>query len=206
MKILVAEDSPSSRLALENLLKNWGYSVVSVDNGDDAWEMLQTSKAPNLVLLDWVMPGMKGIEICRSIRARVSGDPAYVIMLTGKERKEDIVSGLDAGANDYITKPFEIEELRARLQVGVRVLDLQVRLANNVKELQETLLEVKTLRGIIPICMHCHKVRRENTDWERIEKYVAEHSEAKFSHGLCPDCHTKYYPEISPIPETPGEV
>jgi len=203
MKVLIAEDSAPSRKVLQNLLRTWGYAVLPVENGDDAWEILQAPHAPNLVLLDWVMPGMKGIDICRSVRARVCADPTYVIMLTGKDRKEDIVSALDAGANDYITKPFEIEELRARLQVGVRVLDLQLQLADSVRELQEALLEVKTLRGIIPICMHCHKVRRDDTAWERIEKYVSEHSQATFSHGLCPECHTRYYPRQVPLPDSP---
>jgi len=112
-----------------------------------------------------------------------------------KDRKEDIVSGLDAGANDYVIKPFEQEELRARLRVGERVVELQSALNDRVKELQKALSHIKTLQGILPICMHCHKIRDDQDVWQRLEKYIAEHSGVQFSHGLCPECRKKYYPD-----------
>ena len=193
MKILIAEDNLTSRTILESILKKWGYTVVSAGNGNEAWAALQAEGAPRLAILDWMMPGLNGLELCKLIRQRVLDDPAYIILLTVRDSKDDIVVGLDAGANDYVTKPFDNDELRARIQVGRRVLELQTALANNVKELQQAFLDIKTLRGIVPICMHCHKIRTDDQAWERIEKYVTDHSEAEFSHGICPECMKKYY-------------
>ena len=108
-------------------------------------------------------------------------------------RKEDIVAGLEAGANDHITKPFDRDELKARVRVGQRVIELQSALADRVRELEEAMSHIRTLQGILPICMHCHRIRNDQESWERIESYIQEHSEAQFSHGLCPECLEKYY-------------
>jgi DNA-binding response OmpR family regulator len=118
-----------------------------------------------------------------------------VILLTARDEKGDIVEGLGAGANDFVIKPFDPGELKARLAVGQRVITLQASLNDRIRELSAALEHVKTLQGIIPICMHCHKIRNDSESWQRIDRYIEEHSSAMFSHGLCPDCLAKHYPE-----------
>ncbi len=195
MKILIAEDDVTTRRLLEILLSKWGYEIVVTGDGKEAWHAMQATNPPQMAILDWMMPEMSGVELCRKIRESITPSLTYIILLTVKDRKEDIVSGLDAGANDYVIKPFEQEELRARLRVGERVVELQSALTDRVKELQEALSHIKTLQGILPICMHCHKIRDDRDVWQRLEKYIGEHSGVQFSHGLCPECRKKYYPD-----------
>ena len=128
MRILVAEDDPTTRTMLVGVLKKWGYDVVMVQDGQAAWELLQQPDAPRLVLLDWLMPGMDGLEVIRRVRALINDQPPYIILLTSKDARGDIISGLESGANDYIKKPFDNEELTARMRVGQRTLELQTRL------------------------------------------------------------------------------
>lgn len=144
------------------------------------------------------MPGIDGVEVCRRFRERFPHTPAYLILLTALDRKEHVVEGLEAGANDYISKPFDRDELRARLRVGERVLELQQALARRVEELQDALRHVRTLQGILPICTHCHRIRTDKESWERIETYISEHTDALFSHGFCPECVKRYYNEEAP--------
>jgi DNA-binding response OmpR family regulator len=197
MKILVAEDQVVSRHILAANLRKWGYDVMAVEDGTRAWEVLQSQEAPQLVILDWLMPGMDGIEICRQIRKRPEARPIYLILLTARRGQEDKIHGLQAGADDYITKPFNGEELRARVQVGIRVLELQGALAQRVRELEEALASVKTLQGLLPICSYCKKIRNDRNYWQQVEGYISDHSDAQFSHGICPECYTRFVqPEL----------
>lgn len=125
MKILIAEDNHFYRRMLEAMLTEWGYDVLSLNNGEEAWEVLQRTEAPKLAILDWVMPGMDGLEVCKRVRALQKPEPTYLILLTSKTDREDIIAGLQGGADDYITKPFDREEMRARLQIGLRIVGLQ---------------------------------------------------------------------------------
>ncbi len=125
MKLLIAEDSMSMRVMLQVLTNQWGFEAVLAEDGQRAWDMMSADDAPRLVLLDWQMPGLDGLEVCRRIRVGQSEDPPYIILLTGRNETADIITGLEAGANDYITKPFDNGELKARLQVGRRMLELQ---------------------------------------------------------------------------------
>ena len=188
MRILIAEDDPVSRYVLEAMLKNWGYDLVVTGNGLEAWEALQANDAPQLAVLDWMMPGLDGVEVCRRSRQMTATKSVYIILLTAKAEKNNIVEGLEAGANDYVIKPFAREELRARVGVGERVINLQNDLAARVTELQEALSQVKQLQGILPICSHCKKVRDDKNYWQQVESYISAHSEAQFSHSICPDC------------------
>jgi DNA-binding response OmpR family regulator len=137
VRILVADDEPVSRRILQSMLEDWGYSVRVCTDGAVAWELLQCADAPPLVILDWVMPRMNGLEVCRKLRSVSALCPTYVLLVTAKDQNADLVTGLHAGADDYITKPFNREELRARVQVGERVVELQRRLAERVRELEE---------------------------------------------------------------------
>jgi diguanylate cyclase (GGDEF)-like protein len=133
---LIAEDDPIFRRILESWFKKWDYRVTAVENGLDAWAVLQREDAPQLAVLDWMMPGMDGIELCRKIRSRDQGLYRYILLLTAKDGKQDVVAGLEAGADDYLTKPFDVDELRARVRAGKRILDLQAALIHAHDDLQ----------------------------------------------------------------------
>jgi len=195
MRILIAEDDETSRVVLETLLRKWGHEVVATADGSEAWERLQAADAPRLAILDWMMPGIDGVELCRRVRQMDPNRQPHIILLTALGRTEDVVTGLTAGADDYVTKPFSNDELRARIRVARRIVELQTALSDRVHELEHALAHVKTLQGIIPICMHCHKVRRDATSWQRLEDYIQAHSDAEFSHGLCNECFKKHYPQ-----------
>jgi len=126
--VLIAEDDPIFRRILESWFKRWDYQVTAVENGLDAWEILQKEDAPQLTVLDWMMPGLDGIELCRRVRSRDQGPYRYIILLTAKDEKQDLIAGLEAGADDYLTKPFDVDELHARVRAGKRILDLQAAL------------------------------------------------------------------------------
>ena len=195
MRILIAEDDRTSLVLLEGMLRNGGHEVLAVPDGRAAWEQLREEGSPRLAILDWKMPGMDGIEVCQRVAALGQPCPPYIILLTAMSSKEDIVTGLDAGAADYVTKPFSHLELEARIRVGERVVGLQQALCRRATALEEALDHVKVLQGILPICMHCRRVRSDEQSWHRLEAYIEAHSEAQFSHGLCPECLAAYYPE-----------
>src|SRR5580698_4861419 len=138
--VLIAEDDPIFRRILESWFKKWHYAVTAVGNGLDAWEVLQTENASQLAIRDWMMPGMDGIELCRRIRGRQQDSYRYVVLLTAKDDKQDVIAGLEAGADDYLTKPFDVDELRARVRAGKRILDLQAALIHAQDELQSAAL------------------------------------------------------------------
>jgi len=123
--ILIAEDDPVFRRLLQSRLQNWGYRVIAVEDGARAWDLLQQSDTPDLLILDWMMPGIDGIELCRRIRERNRDAYQYILLVTGKDGKQNVVKGLEAGADDYLTKPFDLAELRARVWTGKRILSLQ---------------------------------------------------------------------------------
>ena len=189
MQILIAEDDPIARHLLDVTLRNWGYDVVVTEDGSQAWDVIQAPDRPALAILDWMMPGIDGINICRKIRERSELLGLYVLLLTTRGSKIDIIQGLDAGANDYLTKPFDPDELMARIKVGERALGLQSELADRVSELEAALAHVRQLQGIIPICSYCKNIRDDLDSWHQLEKYIVDNSEAQFSHGICPDCY-----------------
>jgi phosphoserine phosphatase RsbU/P len=197
MKTLIAEDDSVSRRLLQAALHKWGYDVTVTTHGREAWEALQQPDAPSLLILDWLMPEIDGVEICRRIRASDALKSSYVILLTSRGSKEDIVEGLEAGADDYVTKPFDHGELRARVQVGSRVIGLQNALAERVHQLEEAIASVKTLQGLLPICCYCKKIRDDGNYWHRVESYIAGHANVRFSHGICPDCNEKLKAELN---------
>ena len=136
MKVLIAEDDMTSRLILDSILKKWEFTPVLACNGKEAWDVMQSEDAPRLVILDWQMPEMSGIEVCKKIRENDTSDPPYLIVLTSRDEKKDIVKALDAGANDFISKPYNNEELQARINVGKRMVELQSALGDAYKALQ----------------------------------------------------------------------
>jgi phosphoserine phosphatase RsbU/P len=200
MNILIAEDEPLSAKLLERTLMNWGHSVVVVADGEAAWEMLKRTDAPKLAILDWVMPGLDGLEVCRRVRSLERTEPTYIILLTAKDEKEDIALGLESGANDYVTKPFDQRELRARLAVGERMTVLQRDLGERVHALEAALEQIQQLRTLLPICSYCKNVRDDQNYWQKLDTYFAKHADVQFSHGICPDCYRDVVmPEMAAI-------
>ena len=151
LRVLIAEDDPSTRRILETILTQHGYDVVSTCDGLEAWQELQAEDSPRLVVLDLMMPNMDGLEVCRRIRQSHNLQSTYIIILTSQGRKESIIAGLNAGADDYITKPFDREELRARIAVGARIVELQRDLSHRVAELGRSNAE---LEQFAYICSH----------------------------------------------------
>lgn len=133
MKILIAEDNLTTRRILESVLVKWNFEVIVACDGNEAWEKLQQKDPPKIIILDWMMPGINGVEICRKLRRTDPVQPMYIILLTARDEKNDIVEGLSAGADDYIAKPFDKDELRARIDVGRRVVELQTALLEKEK-------------------------------------------------------------------------
>ncbi len=195
MRILVAEDDPTSRRLLQVLLSRTGHEVQTASNGHDAWEILEAPDPPKLVILDWMMPGRDGIEICRELRRQERSYYIYLILVTTKTRAEDIVAGLEAGADDYLTKPYDPHELSCRVANGERVLKLESQLADKIDQLEEALAHVKQLQGLLPICMYCKKIRNDEDTWLRLETYFERYSGAVFSHSLCEECRHEHYPD-----------
>ncbi|MGA9040114.1 MAG: diguanylate cyclase [Terriglobales bacterium] len=134
--VLIAEDDSIFRHVLQSWLQRWKYRVIAVDNGADAWRALQRPDAPAMAILDWMMPAMDGIEVCRKIRSLEQSPYKYVVLLSAKDDKQDVVAGLEAGADDYLTKPFDVDELRARVRAGKRILELQAALLHAKNALQ----------------------------------------------------------------------
>ncbi len=198
MQALIADDDRVAREILTSSLRQWGFEVMSASNGAEAWSYLKAARGPTLAILDRMMPELDGTEVCRRVRSMRPSANMYLMLLTSLESRADIVAGLDAGADDYIVKPFDPEELRARVNVGVRVITLQKRLAARVAELQDALASVKTLHGLLPICSYCKRIRSDTNYWQAVETYIADHSDAQFSHGICPACFDNVMAELGP--------
>jgi phosphoserine phosphatase RsbU/P len=195
MKVLVAEDDDVSRLRLEGFLAKRGYQVQAAASGTDAWEALQADDRPSLAILDWMMPGIDGVALCRRIRAMPALGGLYLLLLTGRGSRENILEGLRSGANDYVTKPFDPDELESRLRVAAQMVALHAELAGRVKERQDALAEVKVLQGLLPVCCYCKSVRDDGNYWHKVEQYLANRARVQVTSGICPACWEK---EIKP--------
>jgi phosphoserine phosphatase RsbU/P len=206
LKLLIAEDDAVFCRLLQDLLEP-EYDTVIAHDGDEAWRVLQGQARPRMAVLDWMMPGLEGPAICRKVRATAATALTYLLLLTARESVSDVVSGLEAGADDYITKPFDPQIFRARLRVGRRVVELQSALADRVGELQEALARVRVLQGLLPICSYCKRIRDDRNYWQQLETYFSEHSDATFTHGVCPECYEKRVkPQLALAKRTSGRV
>jgi DNA-binding response OmpR family regulator len=188
MRILTADDDAMLRHGLSVQLRRWGYEPIVCANGEEARAALRGDQPPQVAILDRTMPGLGGIELCAEIRADEALRSTYVILLTAHDSRDDILHGLDGGADEYLTKPLDWEMLRARLRTGVRIANLQRDLALRVAQLQEALTSVKQLSGLLPMCAYCKRIRDDGDYWQQLETYLSQHSEAEFSHGICPPC------------------
>jgi CheY-like chemotaxis protein len=193
-KILIADDEPVTRAAVKKVVTRRGWEVVVCENGHDAAAQFDLENPPDVAVLDWMMPGLDGAELCQRLRKKKVR--AYLIMLTGRTRPEDLVQALASGADDYVRKPFDWSELIARIKVGVRVSLLQRQLDEKVCLLEASLANAKQLGGLLPICSYCKRIRDDRDYWNGLEHYISSHSDAKFTHGVCPSCMREALSEV----------
>ncbi len=193
--ILIVDDTPDNLRLLAGILATREYRVRPVSNGEHAMVSIR-KEPPDLILLDIMMPGMDGYEVCRRLKAEKDTASIPVIFISALHDTIDKVKAFSLGAVDYITKPFKSEEVLARVKTHLTLRNLQLQIEKKNTELQKALGEIKVLRGFIPICASCKRIRNDKGYWEQIESYISTHSEAKFSHGCCEECAKKLYPEI----------
>lgn len=174
------------------------FQAVCVRDGAQALEQFERDPEIHIAILDWQMPVLDGPEVCHRIRALPGGASAYLILATVRQKIDDVLEGFVAGANDYVMKPFHLQELVARVRVGRQVVQLQLDLAEQVRQLQEALGQVELLKGLLPICCYCKRIRDDQNYWQQVEHYISDHTQAQFSHSICPDCFEKHVrPELA---------
>jgi sigma-B regulation protein RsbU (phosphoserine phosphatase) len=163
-------------MVLSTALKDLGHDVLSAEDGQDAWYQYAQAK-PRIVITDWMMPKLNGLDLCRKLRSDRRLRYTYIIMLTALGGRESFLEGMNAGADDFLTKPVDINILSARVRVAERVVSLQT--------------EASELEGLLPICTYCKRIRDGQDSWQPIEDYIAQRTETSFSQDLCPECSAK---------------
>ena len=198
MRVLIAEDDATSLTVLRAVLGKNAFDIVTAADGLTALKAFEDPSPPELAIVDLIMPGMGGLELVRRVRMMMPVDAGpYLIILSSMKDKADVITGLDAGADDYLAKPFDAGELRARVDVGRRMLEMRAALATKAQELSLALEQIRALRGIVPICANCKNVRDDKGYWNRVETYMRDATGTEFSHAVCPDCMTKLYPQFN---------
>lgn len=173
MRVLVVDDEPDILALLTEMLTTLGHEPVAATSGVAAWALFEQAPA-RVIIVDWRMPGLDGLELVKRIRAATRTRYSYVLVLTALSGTERYLEAMAGGADDFITKPISVDELRARLRVAERIIGLQQ--------------NVKLLEGLLSVCMYCKSVRVSETTWTSIERYIEERSDASFSHDVCPSC------------------
>jgi len=185
MRVLIAEDDPVSSRILMATLERLGHEVEVAVDGLEAWERHVAAPAA-VVITDWMMPRVDGLELARRIRGLGQERYTWIIMLTALRGRAHYLDGMEAGADDFVTKPVDAHELRARLRVAERVLGLY--------------RAVRQLEGLLPICSYCKRIRDEAEHWSQVEEYISRRTEAQFTHGICPDCYERHLkPQLDTI-------
>ena len=204
--LLIADDHEPTRTALQSLLEWKGFSITTVSGGESALEVPASENAPSIALLDWEMPGMSGLDICRAVRSKPASHYTYLIVITAREGEEGIAEAMAAGADDFVRKPFGVPEVVARIRNGQRTLKLERSLAARITELEHALETGRQLKRLLPICAYCKSIRDDSDYWQEIEQYIHKHTGTDFSHGICPPCMEKVLKEqfgdpIAAVPE-----
>jgi DNA-binding response OmpR family regulator len=182
MKVLIADSDPFTRRSLQSALATWDYEAVVAEDGEAVWTALQAITAPRLLILDWRMPKPDGTVLCQRVRSLAR--PAHVILLTS--RKEDLVLGLEAGADAGVARPLDWRELRAHIRNGCQIVRYQSELETRLAQLD--LVQARELPEVLPICSCCKKIRDGENHWREIEQYLARNTDVRCSHSVCPGC------------------
>lgn len=188
MRILIADDDPVSLRILEHAVEQSGHDIALAHDGSEAWDRLQREPF-DVLISDWVMPEMDGLELCKRVRERKDAPFCYVMLVTQRDATQDVVRGIMAGANDFMSKPCDRSVLHARLHSAERTVELERALARRIVELEDALEEVATLRRLLPICVYCKSIRNDQQAWADIEEYFREHAQTDFTHSVCPTCY-----------------
>lgn len=186
--ILIIDDDPNLRKTLADILRLKGYETVSAANGTDALTLLRENPV-NLALIDIGLPDISGVEVLKRIKADYPSTEA--IILTGNATLDSAIEAANSGAFSYLVKPYDIEQLMLNIRRAIEKLQTEADRVRLILELRAALAKVKQLEGIIPICSYCKKIRDDQESWQQLESYITEHSEALFSHGICPECFIK---------------
>lgn len=194
--ILVVDDIPKNLEVIGNILSLEQYQISVAGDGQKAWNILQRL-SPDLILLDIMMPAIDGYTLCRRIKSLEDKKDIPIIFITAKSEPDDLVKGFASGAVDYITKPFNAAELSARVRTHIALYRAKKRNEFLIEELQAALAQVKKLSGMLPICSSCKKIRDDEGYWNQVESYISAHADVRFSHGICPACVRKEYPDLA---------
>ena len=188
MRILIADDDAVMRRLLMTHLQNWGHEVSVAEDGDQAWQKIRSESSTCMAILDWSMPGVDGVELCRRVREDLHIIPCYIILLTARGGKENLLKGLESGADDFMIKPFDKDLLRGRLEVGIRSVEFQSRLCGRVAEAEENYRKALQLREKLPVCVKCKRLCDDEGVWHRVGALVESDMEGDFAQLLCPNC------------------
>ena len=194
--IVIVDDKPENIRLLAGILSEKGYRIRPATNGQQALTTIE-KEAPDLILLDIMMPGLNGYEVCRILKNKQNARDIPIIFISALDETGNKVEAFTSGGVDYICKPFQPEEVLARVSTHLKLRQAQKLLQEQNEQLQNALDEIRILRGIVPICTKCKKIRDDEGYWNNLEKYIEEHSQAVFSHGLCPECIKELYPELA---------
>jgi DNA-binding response OmpR family regulator len=197
IKILIVEDDPDLLFATARIVRSAGYKVLTASTASQCLESVKNSQ-PDLILLDVILPDANGQVLCGQLKADSALENIFVVLISGsKTDSSEQAEGLDSGADGYIARPITNRELLARVNAMVRILRAERERDRLIVQLKETLARVKKLSGLLPICAGCKKIRDDKGYWNQIELYLKEHSDAIMSHGICPECAKKYYPDLN---------
>lgn len=190
MRVLIAEDNPTTLKLMEALLLKAGHDVVCVADGLAAWSQLehQSLDTPRLAILDWEMPRMQGPDLCRRVRGANLALQPYLILVTARTSRDDLLAGMKAGADDYMTKPVDNAQFQVRVAVGVRVMEMHEQLKRGAKEREDLRAELTEVRKLLPICAGCGKLREDRPFWHEVETYLARQRITRNPMGMCPSC------------------
>ncbi|HYE33742.1 MAG TPA: response regulator [Methylomirabilota bacterium] len=192
--VIVADDDAVNLRLVGSLVSTWDYYPILCSNADQALKEARSTHGPLIFVLDWNMPGTDGMELAKTLKKL---NPAhYILMLSSRVSNADLTRALEDGADDYLRKPFEPTELRARVLAGHRTIQLNVRLQQKIAELEETLARVQQLESLLPICMHCKKIRDPEQRWTSVEHYISARTQSRFTHGICPECLERMRTEL----------
>jgi sigma-B regulation protein RsbU (phosphoserine phosphatase) len=188
-RVLCVDDDPATQMVLSGIIEDAGWQPESALTATVARGVLAANPDIQVVLLDWMLPDGSGVDLCREFKA-ASGASLYVILVTVRGAPEDVETGLDAGADDYLVKPVSPVEVRARIRSGFRAADAQRQLAERLAQLELALKRVSNLESLLPLCMYCRRINSSDA-WQSVEDYLWEHVDVRLSHGCCPDCLSK---------------